>query len=85
MALRNPPLLGATMKWEVEFFHDRRRELARYDVEATTPAEATRLARALLVAAHPVGKPRWLSLFDRAQQIGGLHPDGWALHRVVNR
>ena len=73
------------MKWNVEFFHDRRRELARYEVEAVSPAEATRLARALLVAAHPAGKPRRLTLFDRAQQIGGLHADGWALHRVVNR
>jgi hypothetical protein len=73
------------MKWEVEFYHDRRRELARYGVEAATPADATRLARALLVAAHPAGKPRRLTLFDRAQQIGGLHADGWALHRVVNR
>jgi len=73
------------MKWEVEFYHDRRRELARYGVEAATPADATRLARALLVAAHPAGKARRLTLFDRAQQIGGLHADGWALHRVANR
>ena len=73
------------MKWDVEFIHDRRRELARYGVEAATPAEATRLARALLVAAHPAGKPRRLTLFYRAQQIGGLHPDDWALHRVANR
>jgi hypothetical protein len=72
------------MRWEVEFYHERRRALARYGVEAATAAEAARQGRALLVAAHPAGKPRRLSLFDRAQQIGGLHADGWALHRIVS-
>ena len=73
------------MRWEVEFYHEGHRALARYGVEATTPADATRLARALLVAQHPAGKARRLTLFDRAQQIGGLHADGCALHRVANR
>jgi hypothetical protein len=71
------------MRWEVEFYHEERRALARYGVEAVTPAEAVRLARAVLVAAHPAGKPRrWLSLFERAKRIGGLHADGWALYRT---
>ena len=73
------------MKWEVEFYHEHRRELARYGVEAATPAEATRLARAELVASHPAVKTRRrLSLYEQAQRIGGLHADGWTLHRVVS-
>jgi len=72
------------MRWEVEFYHERRRALARYGVEAATPVEAARLARAALVAAHPAEQPRRLSLFERAQRIGGLHADGWALHRLVS-
>ena len=73
------------MRWEVEFYHEGHRALARYGVEATTPAEATRLARALLVAAHPAVKTRrGLSLYEQAQRIGGLHADGWTLHRVVS-
>jgi hypothetical protein len=72
------------MKWEVEFYHERRRALARYDVEAATPAEATRLARALLVAAHPATKSsRWPSLYERAQRTGGRDADGWVLHRML--
>lgn len=73
------------MRWEVEFYHEGRRALARYGVEATTPAEATRLARAELVASHPAVKTRRrLSLYEQAQRIGGLHADGWTLHRVVS-
>ena len=73
------------MRWEVEFYHERRHALARYGVEATTAAEAARLARALLVASHPAVKTRRrLSLYEQAQRIGGLHADGWALHRIVS-
>jgi hypothetical protein len=42
------------MRWEVEFYHEGHRALARYGVEATTPAEATGLARALLWTLHRV-------------------------------
>jgi len=71
------------MKCEVEFYNERRRALARYTIEAATPAAAVPLARAALVAEHPAGKPRrWLSLFQQAQRIGGQDPSGWALHRI---
>ena len=73
------------MRWEVEFYHEGRRALARYGVEAATAAEAVRLARAVLVASHPAVKTRRrLSLYEQAQRIGGLHADGWALHRIVS-
>jgi hypothetical protein len=74
------------MRCEVEFYHERRRALARYSVEAETPAAAVPLARAALVAEHPVGKPRrWLSLFEQAQRIGGQDSSGWVLHRIATR
>jgi hypothetical protein len=74
------------VKWEIEFYHERRRALARYSVEAGTPAAAVPLARAALVAEHPPDKPRRrLSLFEQAQRIEGQDPSGWLLYRVANR
>jgi hypothetical protein len=71
------------MKCAIEFYHERRRALARYIIEAPTPAAAVPLARAALLAEHPAGKPRRrLSLFQRAQRIGGQDSSGWVLHRI---
>jgi hypothetical protein len=71
------------MMWEVEFYHERKRALARYRVEALTPAAAMPLARAALVAEHPVAAPpRRVSLFEQAQRVGGQDPSGWVLHRI---
>jgi len=72
------------MKWKVEFYHERRRALAGYGVEAVTAAAAVSLARAALIAEHPVNtKRRRLSLFEQAQRIEGQDPSGWLLHRIV--
>jgi hypothetical protein len=74
------------VKCEIEFYHERRRALARYSIEAATPAAAVALARAALAAEYPAGKPRrWLSLFERAQRIEGQDPSGWLLHRIATR
>ena len=74
------------VKCEIEFYHERRRALARYSVEAATPPAALALARAELAAEYPPGKPRrWLSLFEQAQRIGGQDPSGWVLHRIATR
>ena len=74
------------MKCEIEFYHERRRALAHYSIEAATPAAAVVLARAALNAEHPAGKPRrWLSLFEQAQRIEGQDPSGWLLHRIATR
>jgi hypothetical protein len=72
------------VKFEIEFYHERGRALARYSIEAATPAAAVPLARAALAAAHPEGKPRrhGLSLFEQAQRIGGQDSSGWVLHRI---
>ena len=74
------------MKCEIDFYHERRRTLAHYSIEAATPAAAVVLARAAVNAEHPVGKPRrWLSLFEQAQRIEGQDPSGWLLHRIATR
>ena len=74
------------MKCEIEFYHERRRALARYSIEAGTPAAAVVLARTALAAEYPAGRPRrWLSLFEQAQRIGGQDPSGWVLHRIATR
>lgn len=74
------------MTWEVEFYHERGRALARYRVEAATPAAAIPLARMALVAEHPAGAPRRrLALFEQAQRIGGQDASGWVLYRIAAR
>lgn len=71
------------MKWVLEFFHDRRRRLARYTVEAPQPAAAVALGWTALRAEHPSPQPRrWLSLLDRAERTGGRDDSGWVLYRI---
>ena len=73
------------MEWRLEFYSERRRMLARYVVDAATPAAALRLGRTALLAEHqPVPSRRRRSLFDQAQHIGGLDADGWVLYRIAN-
>ncbi len=72
------------MKWIVEFYHERRRLLARYGVEAPLPAEAVVLGRRALLAEHPSPPPpRRTSLFKQAQLVEGQNADGWILYRIV--
>ena len=74
------------MTCEIEFYHQRRGALARYSVEAATPAAALPLAWAELRAAHPAGPPRRpRSLFEQAQRISGQDVSGWVLHRITTR
>jgi hypothetical protein len=71
------------MKWRLEFYHERRRILARYGIEAPLPAAAVTLGRRALHAEHPAAAPkRWPSLFKRAQGIEGQDPSGWVLYRI---
>ena len=70
--------------WPLEFYSERRRTLARYDVEAETPAAAQVLGREALLAEHrPPPARRAGSLFEQAQRVGGQHADGWVLYRIV--
>ena len=72
------------MKWLVEFYHERRRILARYGIEAPLPPAAVELGRRALLAEHPSPPPaRRMSLFKQAQLIEGQNADGWILYRIV--
>jgi hypothetical protein len=71
------------MSWRMEFYNERRRALARYSIEAPTPAAAVRLGRAALLAEYPPTRAR-LSLFEQAERVGGQDPGGWVLYRIVN-
>jgi hypothetical protein len=72
------------MKWRMQFYNERRGILARYDIEAPLPAEAVRLGWEAVLAEYP-STPRTsrLSLFERAQRVGGQDASGWVLYRIV--
>jgi hypothetical protein len=73
------------MTWRLEFYHERRRILAGYSVEAPRPAAAVQLGWQALLAEHPrVRPPRRPSLFARAERIGGQDESGWVLYRIVS-
>lgn len=72
------------MKWLMEFYHERRGVLARYGIEAPSPAEAARLGRKAVLAEYPSTPRRGrLSLFERAQRVEGQDASGWILYRIV--
>ncbi len=72
------------MKWLLEFYNERRGIVARYRIEAALPAAAVPLGRTALLAEYP-STPRSgrLSLFERAERVGGQDASGWVLHRIV--
>lgn len=71
------------MRWILDFYHERRRTLARYDIEAPSPATAVRSGWTALRAEHPLepgrGRP---SLLERADRAGGQDGSGWVLYRI---
>jgi hypothetical protein len=77
---------GPDAIWELEFSHERRGLLARYEVAAPTAAAARALGRDALLAEHrPPSARRARSLFEQAQRAGGQPADGWVLHRIARR
>jgi hypothetical protein len=72
------------MRWLMEFYNERRGILARYGIEAPLPAAAARLGLKGVIAEYPAPPRKGrLSLFERAQRIGGLDASGWVLCRIV--
>ena len=68
----------------MEFYHERRGILARYEIEAPLPAAAVELGRRALLADHPSPPPaRRASLFRQAQLVEGQNADGWILYRIA--
>lgn len=71
------------MKWLMEFYNERRGILARYGIEAPLPAAAVLLGWTAVLAEYPSTAPRGrLSLFARAERVGGQDPSGWVLYRL---
>ncbi len=72
------------MKWLMEFYNERRGIVARYGIEAPLPVAAARLGWNAVLAEYP-SPPRKsrLSLFERAERIGGQDASGWVLYRIV--
>jgi hypothetical protein len=68
----------------MEFYNERRGILARYGIEAPLPAAAALLGLKAVLAEYP-SPPRKgrLTLFERAERIGGQDPSGWVLYRIV--
>ena len=72
------------MRWLVEVYNERQGILARYGIEASLPAAAALLGRNAFLAEHPPARARRrLSLFERAERVGGQDGSGWVLHRIV--
>ncbi len=72
------------MRWLLEFYNERRGILARHGIEAASPAAAVLLGRNAVLAEHPSTPRRSrLSLFDRAERVGGQDASGWVLYRIV--
>jgi len=72
------------MRWLMEFYNERRGIVARYGLEASSPAAAVLLGRTAVLAEHPSPRARGrLSLFERAERAGGDDGSGWVLYRIV--
>ena len=72
------------MKWRLLFYRERTGTLARYAIEARTPAEALSLGRRALLTEYPATTARRTpSLFQQAQSVGGQASDGWVLYRIA--
>ena len=70
------------MRWQMELYHQRRGILARYTIEAPSPAAAAVLGGDAARAEHPPARARGrLSLLGRAERARG--DDGWVLYRIV--
>jgi hypothetical protein len=73
------------MRWLMEFYSERRAILARYGVEASSPAAAVLLGRSALFAEYPPARARRRpGLFERAEHVGGQDESGWVLYRIGN-
>ena len=72
------------MNWVMQFYNERRGILAHYRIEAPLPMEAVLLGRKAVLAEHPSTPRRSrLSLFERAERLGGQDASGWVLYRIV--
>jgi hypothetical protein len=72
------------MRWLTEFYNERRGILARYGIDAPLPVAAVLLGWNAVLAEYPSTPRRSrLSLFERAERVGGQDASGWALYRIA--
>jgi hypothetical protein len=72
------------MKWVIDFYNQRRAIVARYDVDAPTAAAAVVLGRQAMLLQYPrVPRQGRLTLFERAERIGGQDDTGWIVYRIA--
>ncbi len=72
------------MKWVVDFYHQRRALVARYDVDAPSAASAVVVGRKAMLAEYPPAPARGRpTLFEQAERIGGQDGTGWIVYRIV--
>jgi hypothetical protein len=72
------------MRWLLEFYNEKRGLLARTTIEAPLPAAAVPLGRSAIRVRYPAPRVgRALSLFERAERVGGGDGSGWVLYRIV--
>jgi hypothetical protein len=70
----------------MEFHNERRGIWARYAIEAPLPAAAALVGLNAAIAEHPTPPRKGrLSLFERADLIGGQDASGWVLRRIVTQ
>jgi hypothetical protein len=68
----------------MEFYHERRRILARCTIEAPSPAAAVVAGRTAVLAEHPSPPARGRrSLLARAERAEGNDDSGWVVYRIV--
>ena len=72
------------MKWVVDFYHQRRALVARYDIDAPSAASAVVAGRRAMLAEYPPAPARGRpTLFEQAERIGGQDGSGWIVYRIV--
>lgn len=68
----------------MQFYNERRGLMARYAIEAPSPAAAALMGRTAVLAEHPSAPARGRrSLLERAERAGGHDGSGWVLYRIV--
>ena len=76
--------MGPDTRWRIDFYNRRRGLVGRYDVAAPSPAAAVAAGREARLAQYPaVAARRRLSLFERAERVGGEDGSGWILYRIA--
>jgi hypothetical protein len=67
----------------MEFYHERRGILARYSIEALSPAAVVSGREAVLADYPSSRRRRRPSRFEQAPRVEGQDASGWVRHRIA--